>query len=294
MNSWRDLQVDTLDEANVFVGSVSFDKNVSIEDGARFAPERLRHLSQFLPPASKDGIDLTTIRIYDFGDIGTNDTEFPEIEEKAKEIYMLNQFTVMLGGDHSASIPLEHAFYEVMRKKNKIPAIIHIDAHPDYCDVYHESKFSHACPNYRAYEHGYDIRNIVLMAVRGFELQELHLFSEHPEIEVIKASELVKNGVRAIRHLKDRFDDRYAIYLSFDIDSLDPAYAPGTGTPEAFGLSTELTNEILTFLVTSLPVKAMDIMEISPRLDINNITSWTALKLLYEIFAAMIIKKQEG
>jgi len=294
MSSWRDLTVKTKEEANVYVASISFDNNVSVEHGARHAPKKLRKLSSFLPPASKDGDLLTSLKLFDFKDIGDNFTDFDIIEQRAKEIYELDKFTVMIGGDHSVSIPLQKAFYDDCIKKSKIPAIIHIDAHPDICDVYNESKYSHACPNFRAKEYGYKTEDIVLVAVRGFETQEIELFKNHPEIEIIKATEIVNKGLKAIKHLKYKFDERYSIYLSFDIDAIDPSFAPGTGTPEAFGISTFQANDILTFLVENLPIKAMDIMEISPRLDINDITSWTALKLLYEVFSSIIKKENLG
>ena len=291
MKAWRDLKINNIDEANVLLASVSFDKNVSVEHGASEAPKRLRKLSYHLPAASKDGLSLQPIRLYDFGDIGDNFSKFENVEKEAFDIISQNKFTVFLGGDHSCSIPLQKAFYNHY-SQTKIPAIIHIDAHPDICDAYEDNRYSHACPNYRALDVGYKMEDIKLLAIRGFEQQEIDLFNQHPEIEVITASEINEQGLECIKHLQDKFDDRYAIYLSFDIDSIDPSFAPGTGTPEAFGITSSMANQILTFLVENLPVVAFDIMEVAPRLDINNITSWTALKLLYEVFASLV-KKQK-
>ena len=86
-------------------------------------------------------------------------------------------------------------------------------------------------------------------------------------------------------------DEKYVIYLSYDIDANDPSYAPGTGTPEAFGLNSFDLMEFIKSLFVNLNIKAMDMVEISPSLDINDITSWLGLKTLYEIFE-IIIKKE--
>jgi agmatinase len=290
MKPWRDLLTEDLKKANVTIAGIALDRNASVGKGAGRAPNRIRKLSGYLPPASKEGVDLTSLKLFDFGNIGHNRTPFSKIETKAAEILDLHKFSVFFGGDHSCSIPLEAAFYDQSIRDGFIPAIIHIDAHPDICDVYDGSKFSHACPNFRAIERGYKRENVVLLAVRGFEIQELELFSKHPEIEVIKASQINELGLEAIRHLKDKFDSRYQVYLSFDIDAIDPSFAPGTGTPEAFGITSQTALKIITYFVENLPVKAMDIMEVSPKLDSNDITSWTALKLLYEVFASLCAK----
>ena len=85
--------------------------------------------------------------------------------------------------------------------------------------------------------------------------------------------------------MKNKFlDEKYEIYLSYDIDANDPAYAPGTGTPEAFGLTSLTILEIVTGLIKELNVRALDIVEVAPPLDVNNITSWLALKTIYEVF----------
>lgn len=290
MYSWREISVRNEKDANVLIAGIAFDKACSVGKGSRLAPNKIRRLSSFLPAATKDGESIEELKLYDFGNIGNNRTKFKTLEEKSKSIFDYNKFTIFLGGDHSVSIPLQKSFYEHYSKLNKIPAIIHIDAHPDFCDIYEESKYSHACTNYRAYDHGYKLENIVLLGIRGFEQQEIELFKNHPEIHIIKASTILEKGIDVIKSLKEKFDDKYAIYLSFDIDAIDPAYAPGTGTPEAFGITSKQANEIINYFVQNLPVKAFDIVEISPKLDVNDVTSWTALKILYEVFNSLLKK----
>ena len=292
MKPWRDLTTTNPHIANIVLASVALDRNASVGKGASLAPRKLRQLSRYLPPASKDGTDLTAIKILDLGSIGNNFSAFSPIEQRAKTIFDLNKFSVFLGGDHSVAIPLQGAFLEYCQEQDKIPAIIHLDAHPDICDTYDGSKYSHACPNFRAMERGYQRENIKMLGIRGFELQEIELFKQYHDLEVVTASVLNVRGLDAIKHFKDKFDERYLIYLSFDIDIIDPSFAPGTGTPEAFGLSPTLVTELLTYFIQNLPVKALDIVEISPRLDVNDVTSWTALKIFYEILATLIIKWQ--
>ena len=88
-----------------------------------------------------------------------------------------------------------------------------------------------------------------------------------------------------LQEIKNKIDDNGLVYLSYDIDANDPSFAPGTGTPEAFGLNSLTTLKIITNLFKNLPIQAMDLVEISPLLDINDITSWLGLKTMYEIFA---------
>lgn len=284
MNSWRDLKVNSIEEARVVVAGIAYDLSASVGEGASIAPDKLRSLSYHLPAATKDGKSISELKIYDIGNIGDNNTGLNKVYEKSAEIFSLNKFPIFIGGDHSVTIPIQKAFYEYANKLGKIPAIIHIDAHPDFCDVYEGSKVSHACTNFRAYELGYKMDDIVLIGIRGFEEQEIELFSKHPEVSIYTSSLINEEKVNVLKELKKKFDDKYLIYLSFDIDAIDPSFAPGTGTPETFGLTPTYINNLLNDIIEALPIVAWDIVEIAPPLDINDITSWTALKIMYEVF----------
>ena len=283
---FRGLLCSQINEADVVLTGLPYDLGCSCGTGANLAPKVLRELSAFLPPLTMDGMPITPLKIYDNGDIDSVDNYYSVVESKTKELFKLNKFLLFIGGDHSVSIPLEKNFLENAKSNNKIPVIIHIDAHPDICDEYDGSRYSHACPNMRAIDNGYLTENINLIGIRGYEQQEVDYFSKHPEIKVVNASYINENGFNEIfEYLKKKYqNDKYEIYLSYDIDANDPSFAPGTGTPEAFGLN---SNELMKFiknLITHLPINAMDIVEVSPSLDCNNITSWLALKTLYEIF----------
>ena len=138
----------------------------------------------------------------------------------------------------------------------------------------------------RAIENGYAHENITMVGIRGYEEQEVIYFNEHPEIKVFNASYINEYGFsEVINYLINKYGskDDYLIYLSYDIDINDPSFAPGTGTPEAFGINSIKLMNFIKVLFKNLPIKVMDIVEISPVLDTNNITSWLALKTIYEV-----------
>ena len=123
---------------------------------------------------------------------------------------------------------------------------------------------------------------------------ELEFLAKHPEIRVITAREIYQHGLeKAFRAIGERYRDCGAIYLTIDIDVLDPAFAPGTGTPEGGGLSTRELMEFVREILVHLPVQAVDVVEISPPLDPSNITSWAALKVIYEILGEIKRRKMK-
>lgn len=289
MNEFRDLMAKSEEEANVFLCGVPYDKNASVGKGASIAPKVMRELSYDLPALDMLGNNLTKVKIADLGDFDGDNFENlkKNIEEK---LLSKDGFHVILGGDHSIAIASERAFFDDCIRRGKTPVIIHMDAHPDICDVYDGSKYSHACPIFRALEYGYKDENITMVGIRGFEAQEIETFKKHPKLDVFKSFDIKKLGVEALLTLlvsKYR-DSKYEVYFSYDIDANDPAYAPGTGTPEAFGLTNFETVAILTGLIANLNVTCLDIVEVAPPLDVNNITSWLALKSLYEVFHTLI------
>ena len=289
------LTFDVLD-CNVILTGIPYDEGCSCGKGARMAPKKIRELSSFLPPLSMDGELLTSIKLFDSGDLlKTNNNFFEYLKEEAYQKMEYNKFPLFIGGDHSISIPLEQAFYDYAISMNKIPAIIHLDAHPDICHFYDGSLFSHACVNRRSIDYGYKPENIVLIGIRGFEAQEAEYFNEHNELKVYTSNDCYSLGIKKILdQLIEKFDDRYAIYLSYDIDINDPSYAPGTGTPEAFGPTSKMVLELIIGLFKYLDIYAMDIVEVSPKLDNNDITSWLALKTIYEVFNVMIKKGEKN
>lgn len=283
---WREILIRDPDKANVGLFGISVDENASIERGAGLAPAFMREKSEYLPPYAIDGTEIRA-RVFDYGDVLLFD--YGLVQEKLKDA-LKTGFAVVLGGDHSVSILSQKAFRE--QAKGRV-GLIHIDAHADICDVYDSSKISHACVNRRALENGYAPTDMTMIGIRSYERQEAEFLAETP-IEIFSADAVRKQGTeRIIQRLTEKYADYDSVYLSFDIDAVDPAYAPGTGTPEAFGMTSLEALRIITAVVEALPVRVMDIVEVSPPLDTNCITVWLALKYLLEVFK-IISEKNKG
>ena len=283
---WREILTHDQDKADVGIFGIAVDENASIEQGARLAPSFIREKSEYLPPYTIDGAEIQA-RVFDYGDVTSFD--YDSVRDKLN-VTLKTGFAVVLGGDHSVSILSQKAYRE--QSKGKI-GLIHIDAHADICDVYDSSKISHACVNRRALENGYDPSDITMIGIRSYERQEVEFLSQTP-IEIFTSSEVRKQGVeKIVGRLMEKYIDYDGVYLSFDIDAVDPAYAPGTGTPEAFGLTSLEVLQIITAVIASLPVRVMDIVEVSPPLDTNCITVWLALKYLLEVFK-IVSEKNKG
>ncbi len=291
--AWREIKTDKRDEADVMIMGIAFDGAASVGKGAAKAPDQIRECSTVLPPVNLKGEMFPDLRVYDAGDVEfTLDWEkyYGEAERMATDLFKTGKTCIFLGGDHSVHIPLQKALGKAFEGK-KI-GIIHFDSHPDLCEDYQDSKWSHACPLKRATDETISYRDLAQVGIRSYEAEEIELFKNHPELLVIKAYDIFKEGYQAaIDKLVKNFEGYDVVYITLDIDVLDPAYAPGTGTPEAGGLTSNELMEIVNQLFEKLPLVGMDIVEVSPPLDtINNTTSWAAVKLMYEVFAQVAKK----
>lgn len=293
--TWREIQTNNKNEADALILGIKFDGAASVGKGAALGPEAIRKCSEVLPPVNQTGDYFGNFRVYDAGDVefSLNWKEyFAAVEEEALRLLQTDKFCIFLGGDHSVTIPLGKALAK--HYKGKKIGVVHFDSHPDLCDEYEGSKWSHACPLRRLLEDAISYENLAQVGIRSYEYEEVELYNEHPELMVIKAYDIFRNGYEATADtLVEKFRDYDAVYITLDIDVLDPAYAPGTGTPEAGGLSSRELMYIINNLIEKLPVIGMDLVEVSPTLDTENqITSWAAVKLLYEVFAKLSDKKK--
>jgi agmatinase len=286
--------VPSIDEADVIIIGIPFDGAVSAARGAAAAPDRLRELSKILPLVTEEGIVFRSLKIRDEGNIPAHlnwERYFGEVTKRAYDILVHHKFCLFLGGDHSVSIPLENAFSLAHAGQNI--GIIHFDAHCDLADEYDGHHWSHACTQRRALElPNVKPDGLTLVGVRSFMEEELEFLDRNPKIRIINAREIYKQGLSyTFKTINKRYQDYRAIYCSIDIDVLDPAFAPGTGTPESGGLSTRELMELVREIMVHLPVAAVDIVEVSPPLDSSNITSWAALKVIYEILGEINNRK---
>lgn len=290
LRPWSEINTNRKEEADVCILGVPFDGAASVGKGAALAPEKIRECSRVLPPVNSTGERFPNLKVYDIGNVEPSldwPKFFSDVEEEAAGLLKSNKFCIFIGGDHSVTIPLSRAFGAHHRGK-KI-GIIHFDSHPDLCDEYEGSKWSHACPLRRVVQDVIKPSDLAQVGIRSYESEEVDFYEANPDLLVIKARDIFIEGYQvAIDKLVEKFQSYDSIYITLDIDVLDPAFAPGTGTPEAGGLSTRELLEVINQLMERLPIKAMDLVEVSPTLDTaNQITSWAAVKIIYEIFAKL-------
>lgn len=291
---WGDINVPEISEADICVMGIPFDGAVSCGKGTALAPEVMRGLSRYLPPTTEEGLIFEGLKVYDHGDIPIDldwARYYATVEEDAYELMKSGNFCIFLGGDHSVTIPLHRAFGRY--NEGKKIGVIHFDSHSDICDEYDGHKWSHACTEKRTVDDVISPEDLSLIGIRSWEAEEVEYLKNHPEVLLIKARDIHKKGYEYVcDELKNKYSNYDAVYLTLDIDVLDPSCAPGTGTPEAGGLESRGMMEIIKYLIPELPIKAMDIVEVSPPLDSeNNITSWAALKIIYEVFGQLYLRK---
>lgn len=279
---WRGLNADSFDSAEICLFGIAADEHCSIGRGAAQAPSAMRECSAFLPPYTVAGKRIAPV-LFDMGDVKGYD--YSETEKKILRA-LSKKLVVILGGDHSISMLSQKAYRR--EEKGKL-GIVHIDAHADICDVYDGSKLSHACVLRRALENGFSEEDITMVGIRSYEAQEAEYLA-HSKVKVYGAADF---SPACIGEIIEKYRGYDGIYVSFDIDAVDPAYAPGTGTPEAFGLQSVQVLSLLTTLFNNLPVKILDLVEVSPPLDVNNVTVWLALKYLLEIFGMVGSDKKD-
>jgi len=270
------------EDATVGVLGIPFDGGVSFRSGAASAPARLRELSTHLSRCADEGQPLN-LSVCDYGNVPVDlkwERYFQTVEERALDVTR-HPFAIFLGGDHSVSIPLMKACDEAWDEPF---GVVHFDAHPDLFDVYSGHRCSHACTQRRALElPGLEPERLVMVGVRSVAAEEWAFLQEQPEIPIYTARDCHRRGMESVAtDVVKLLHDVRSIYVTVDIDGLDPAFAPGTGYAEAGGPSTRALLELVRRLCRELPVRAMDLVEVSPPLDHADITSFAALKVIYE------------
>ena len=288
--SWLRWAADDIEQADICILGIPFDGAVSLNKGAAKAPQTIRELSIDLSDTTDEWIPIKDGLLYDAGDMHPDlnwERYYEAVEKEAYRLMSTGNFCLFLGGDHSVTIPLHKAFSAYHGAEGKL-GIIHFDAHYDLYDEYDGHKWSHACTEARALENGV-VRpeDLFFIGIRVADLDELELIKKNPGITTVTAMDIHEKGIEPVlRKLESHFKGYDAIYLTLDIDGLDPAFAPGTGTPVMGGVTAIQLIKLFRWIIANLPVKAMDIVEVAPDLDVNNVTSWAALKIIHEPFTA--------
>jgi agmatinase len=271
-------RLDEVNQADVAIVGVPFDSGVSYRPGARFGPSHIRESSRLLRPYNPE-LKVPVFagqQVADAGDLAVNpfsiDEAITAVERGARALLERAPFVLTLGGDHTIALPLLRAVSAI----HGPVAVVHFDAHLDTWDTYFGAAYTHGTPFRRAAEENIlDQTGCLHAGIRG------PLYSA---VDLTEDSELGFQVISAAR-VGDR-----PVYVSVDIDVLDPAHAPGTGTPEAGGLtSRELLATLRSF--ARLNLVGADIVEVAPAYDHAQITGIAAAHVAYEILSALAARQ---
>jgi agmatinase len=284
-------RIDEVSSFDVALLGAPFDGGVSFRPGARFGPSAIRQASRHLRPAynpAQDVAPYAVIQAVDAGDVPCNpfdiDAALQQVDDGVGELITSGGRPVMLGGDHTIALGGLRA---VVRRHGPV-ALIHFDAHLDTWNSYFGADRTHGTIFRRAHEEGLLIPDAgAHVGIRGplYSAQDL-VDDAGFGFQSLRADDVDRLGVDEVADRDRRRVGDNPIYLSIDIDVLDPAFAPGTGTPEMGGL----TSRELLALVRALPrdqIVASDLVEVSPPYDHAEITSLAAATLGYEICCLM-------
>jgi len=261
-------------DPSVYVFGVPFDATCSYRPGTRFGPNAIRHAFVNIEiNSTRYNVELEHITIEDLGNIKL--TVNPEVMldvvgKVIKEVIAKNKQTVVLGGEHLLT-------FGTFMSMPEDTALVVFDAHYDLRDEYADMRLSHASFLRRIIEKR-GAGNIVHVGARGFSAEEAD-YRKKMNVRSITTNELLNgNGVKLLRDAISNFNN---VYLSIDLDVVDPAFAPGVGTPEALGITSYQLMELI-YALEEMKIKCFDIVELSPPYD-NGTTSSLAAKLMAEI-----------
>jgi agmatinase len=266
----RAPHVTALEGVDAAVFGIPFDTATSYRTGARFGPEAIRSASVLLRPYHPAlAVNVVeSLSVVDYGDSpvspGATERTYGQIEETMTPLVDAGVFTVALGGDHSITL----AELRVFARRHGPLCLVQLDAHPDTWDEYFGQKFFHGSTFKRAVEEGLlDAASSVQAGVRGANYGAEDIAdAESLGFTVIQSEDLRQRGSTGYASLvKERVGKR-PVFLSFDIDFLDPAFAPGTGTPEVAGFSTAEALALLRAL-RGINLVGADVVEVSPAYD---------------------------
>ncbi|WP_055588251.1 agmatinase [Peterkaempfera griseoplana] len=287
-------RLDQVERCDVAVVGVPFDTGVSYRPGARFGPSAVREASRLLRPYNP-GLDVSpfeTLQVADAGDIACNPFHIEEavetIEQAAGDLQDDGATLVTIGGDHTIALPLLRA---AARRHGPV-ALLHFDAHLDTWDTYFGAEYTHGTPFRRAVEEGIlDTEAVSHVGTRGPLYGKKDLEDDKRlGFGIVTSSDVMRRGVdEVVDALRQRIGDR-PLYVSVDIDVLDPAHAPGTGTPEAGGLTSRELLEILRGLAGTRLVGA-DVVEVAPAYDHAEITSVAASHVAYDLVSLLALNR---
>jgi len=286
-------RLDEVKRAEVAVVGVPFDAGVSYRPGARFGPSHVREASRLLRPFNPElkTSPFASQQVVDAGDIPANpfdiEAGLASIESSYGKLLDSADKVIAIGGDHTITL----AILRALKAKHGPISVIHFDAHLDTWDSYFGADYTHGTTFRRASEEGLlDQSSCIHIGIRGPLYAASNLEDDQAlGFQIFSAVQIEELGItEAITRIKKRASAK-PVYISIDIDVLDPAHAPGTGTPEAGGMT---SRELLQILRASkdLNVVGADVVEVAPAYDHAQLTGIAASHCIYEMLSAMVKK----
>lgn len=286
--------VRTLEEVDVAVVGVPFDTGVTYRVGGRFGPGAIRDASVMLRPynANLDVKPFDVLSCVDYGDVaivpGYIERSYTAIEQAVAPIVEAGVIPLLIGGDHACTLPHLRA----TRSRGPV-AVIDFDSHTDAWDSYFGERYNHGTWMRRAIEEGLvDVAHSIEIGLRGslYGAEDWTGLRDELGLEYLTTEAVLDRGPDAVAAaVRERVGDRPA-FISFDIDVVDPAFAPGTGTPEPGGLSAHDALAIVRRL-TGIDFVGFDVVEVIPAYDPAGQTASLAANLAYEMLSLVALHR---
>jgi agmatinase len=280
LKPWGGLAGHPLETADVVVAGIPYDGSAVYRKGAALAPMRIRALSPVMPPVTEDARPLDGLKVHDMGDLDAG----PDIEHGWSPVadqlaaVPATALLTVLGGDHCTAISTLAA----QARRHPDLAVLWVDAHPDLNDFSRGGRWTCGCAMRRALEvSSIGPARVVIAGGRDYDPEELEFIRARGML-LVSASELAGDSGSA-RMVADALDGK-SLHVTFDIDALDPAFAPGTEIPSSGGLSTRQALDFLRIATAGSKLVGIDVVEVSPPLDHQDITTLAALKLIFEFW----------
>jgi agmatinase len=267
--------------APVTLVGIPYDGSAVYRKGAAQAPQRIRQLSAIMPPVTEEGHLLTGIGVHDMGDLTAGsdiESGWAHVADRLAEVPPQSLLTV-LGGDHCTAI----ATLAAQARRHPDVRVLWVDAHPDLCDFSRGGRWTCGCALRRALEiAGIAPDRVVIVGGRDYDPEELD-FIRNNGVTLVGARELSAEPEASLERIKAKLAGS-EVHVSFDIDALDPAFAPGTEIPSSGGLTTRQALEVLHAAASAGRLVGLDLVELSPPFDNGNISTLAALKVIFEFW----------
>jgi guanidinopropionase len=288
---FRTPHTERLDAVDIGLIGVPYDGGVTNRSGARHGPRAVREQSALLRRinAATGVTPFATARVRDLGDCWLErpfalEGALDEIAAFYRGVVGAGVVPLSVGGDHSISLPILRAVGAA-----RPVGMVHVDAHCDTGDDYLGSRFHHGAPFRRAVEEGLlDPTRVIQIGIRGtVNDPDMWGFSTQSGMRVLSMDEFADQGWRFAAEEARRVVGSGPTYLTFDIDSLDPSHAPGTGTPEAGGITALEALRLLRAL-RGLDLVGADLVEVSPPFDVGELTAFNGASILFELLCLLV------